>query len=338
MERLRISVVGLGMAVEPHARSLVDLQDKVEVKWAATRSPARLAAFEKRFPFPGTTDVTRAIEDPDVDAVMLLTPPSSHLDLGLRCLESGKHLLIEKPLALDIRQASALVEAAERNGRRLGVVLQHRFRDAGRNVTALIESGAFGGVEAASLFMPWWRPQSYYDEPGRGTLARDGGGVLLTQAIHALDLFRSLFGVKDVLAAQAKTTSLHRMETEDFASALLTLGNGAPGSIVATTAAFPGRPERIEAIGSRGSLWIEGDSYAFHALDGTTQRSDAKTGSGAGSDPMAFANDAHRALLADFIDAMRENRPPRASGREALATQVLIEDILSAARRNASKS
>jgi predicted dehydrogenase len=332
MTRLRISLVGLGMAVTPHAQSLLDLKDRVDVRHAATRSAERLARFKERYPFPATTDVDAALTDPEVDAVMLLTPPSTHLALGRRALQAGKHVLVEKPLALKADDGAALVEAADRANRQLGVVLQHRFRKAGRRAAELIASGALGAVVAASLVVPWWRPQSYYDEPGRGTLARDGGGVLLTQAIHALDLFRSLVGVRSVVAAQAMTTAVHRMETEDYASALVTLGNGAPGSIVATTAAYPGRPERIEILGTLGSLWIDGDAYEFCALDGKREGDATGSGTGAGADPMAFTNEAHRALLSDFVDAVQASRAPVVSGREALATQMLIDQILKTAR------
>lgn len=333
MTALRVSLVGLGMAVEPHAESLLELQDRVEVRWAASRSKSRVAAFKSRYPFPVTTNVRLALEDPDVDAVLLLTPPSTHLELGRICLERGKHLLVEKPLELDVERATRLVEAAERARRCLAVVLQHRFRRSSRRAGELIRRGALGRIEAASARVPWWRPQSYYDEPGRGTLARDGGGVLMTQAIHTLDLFRSLVGVKCVTAAQAVTTSMHRMETEDYAAALLVLENGAPGLVTATTAAYPGRPEEIHILGSLGSLSITGDALAFRALNGDTEIDETASETGSGAEPMRFAHDAHRTLICDFLDAIAEGRPPEASGREALASQALIEAILEAAGR-----
>jgi predicted dehydrogenase len=180
--------------------------------------------------------------------------------------------------------------------------------------------------------VPWWRPQSYYDEIGRGTLARDGGGVLLTQAIHSIDMFRSLVGARRVVAAQARTTALHRMETEDFASALIELGNGAPGTISATTANFPGRPERIEIIGSAGSAMLEGASLYVSLLDGTKIEEKSTEGTGGGGNIMDFPHDAHRDLIADFLDAIEQGRDPRVTGEDALATQRLIDEILAKAR------
>jgi len=180
--------------------------------------------------------------------------------------------------------------------------------------------------------VPWWRPQSYYDQAGRGTLARDGGGVLLTQAIHSLDLFRTLVGVRSVLAAQVITTGLHRVETEDYASALLTLGNGAPGQLLATTAMLPGRPECIEIIGSLGSAVLEGGSLQVDFVDGQRLQVKAQGGTGSGANVMDFPNDDHRALLRDFVEAVSENRAPRVTGLDALHTQQLIGQILQSAQ------
>ena len=182
------------------------------------------------------------------------------------------------------------------------------------------------------MSVPWWRPQSYYDEPGRGTKARDGGGVLLTQAIHTIGMFRSLVGVRRVVAAQVRTTALHRMETEDYASALIELGNGAPGTITATTAAYPGRPERIEIIGSAGTAMLEGASLRAALLDGTTVEEISTARTGGGASIMDFPHDAHRDLLSDFLDAIERDRDPRVTGEDALATQRLIDEILARAR------
>ena len=187
MERIGVAMVGLGPAAQPHARSLLDLSDRAEVVWAASRTEERAAAFARDFPFPVTTDIGAAIADPRVRVVLVLTPPAAHLEVARRCLDAGRHVLVEKPLELDAARGATLVEAARRAGLCLGVMLQHRFRPASLRLRAVLESGALGAVQAASMAVPWWRPQSYYDEPGRGTLARDGGGVLLTQAIHTLD-------------------------------------------------------------------------------------------------------------------------------------------------------
>ena len=328
MSRIGLAVIGLGPACEPHAKSLIDLAQRAEVRHAASRSEGRTRAFAARFPFPTTTDIDAAIADPQVAAVLVLTPPNAHFDLAQRCFDAGKHVLVEKPLEVSLDRAERLVAAARASGRILGVVLQHRFRPASLRLREIVSSGALGAIEAASMRVPWWRPQSYYDEPGRGTWARDGGGVLLTQAIHTLDLFRSLVDVREVVAAQATRTALHRMETEDYAAALIRLGNGAPGTIVATTAAYPGAPERIEVIGTWGTASIVGGRLQADYLDGGHEVVEAEGSTGSGANIMDFPHDAHRALIADFIDAVRDGRDPQVTGEEALATQRLIGEIL----------
>lgn len=326
-----IGLIGLGAGAEPHGKSLLDLAGRVTVKAAASRTEARTQAFAQRFGFPVTTDIDAVIADPAIQAVIVLTPPAAHLEVAECCLRAGKHVLVEKPLELTVERAEQLVRAGRQGNRKVGVVLQHRFRTASLRLRAAIDAGEFGTITAAWMLVPWWRPQSYYDEPGRGTMARDGGGVLMTQAIHTLDLFRSLVGVQAVVAAQAERTPVHRMETEDFASALVRLGNGAPGSITATTAAYPGSPERIEITGTLGMASLVGGSLRISKIGGPDENvvEPGSTGSGAGI--MDFPHDAHRAILADFLDAIEQDRDPVVTGEEALASQRLIADILQAA-------
>jgi len=330
MSRHRIAVIGLGMAVTPHARSLLDLRDRVEVVHAFSRSEGRRRAFAERFDFPTTGNLEQIVSDRSIAAVMILTPPSSHLELVERVAAAGKHILLEKPLERSTERALRLVEAAERAGIRLGVVFQHRFREASEHLRRLLRQGALGELAAANVISPWWRPQSYYDEPGRGTLARDGGGVLITQAIHTLDLLLSLTGPVAEVAAITGMTRLHRMETEDFAGAGLRFANGAYGALIATTAGYPGLPERIELIGTKGTAILSAGVLTLHYHDGREERFGEEQGTGGGADPMAFPHDAHRAVLADFLDAIDRDREPRVTGREALRVHRLIDAVLRA--------
>jgi predicted dehydrogenase len=184
---------------------------------------------------------------------------------------------------------------------------------------------------ACSASVRLWRPQSYYDEPGRGTKARDGGGVLLTQAIHTLDLLLSLAGDISEVCGYAGTTAVHRMETEDLVCAAVRFASGAFGTIEATTAAFPGFPERIELIGREGTASLAGTQLSLRWQDGRVvdEASDGSAG-GTGADPMAFPHAYHRALIADFLDAIEAGREPRVNGQEALRVHRLIDALLAA--------
>jgi UDP-N-acetyl-2-amino-2-deoxyglucuronate dehydrogenase len=220
----------------------------------------------------------------------------------------------------------------ERAGRRLGIVLQHRFRPASRRLAALIADGELGALVSGSAAIRWWRPPAYFAEPGRGIKARDGGGVLLTQAIHTLDLFGSLAGPIVRVAAMAQTSPLRRIDTEDVAAAAIGFANGAIGTIDATTVAYPGFPERIELAGEHATAVLAAQSLEVFYKDGRHLRHEGSEAGGGGADPMAFSPEAHKALIADFLDALDEDREPLVSGREALKVQVLIEAILQSAR------
>jgi UDP-N-acetyl-2-amino-2-deoxyglucuronate dehydrogenase len=320
----RIALVGLGMAVTPHAKSLVDLKDRIEVAYAFSPSKERRAAFASRFDFPLADNLEKILDDRTVDAVMLLTPPNTHLELVERCAKAGKHVLLEKPLELSTARAEKLVAAMK--GLKLGVVLQHRFRPAVEKIRTV----DLGEIVSASCMIPVWRPQKgYYDQPGRGTKARDGGGVLLTQSIHTLDVFLSLTPEVGEVKAFSTTTPVHQMETEDLVAAALKFKNGALGVVHATTAAYPGYPERIELIGTRGAALLQGTALYVELHDGTKIEFATDFGSGGtGADPMAFPHDWHRSVLADFLDALDQNREPRVSGAEALKVHRFIDRLL----------
>jgi predicted dehydrogenase len=333
--RTRIAIVGLGMAVTPHAQSLRDLADRVDVVGAFSRTPKRRTDFAQRFALPVTDDLDALAGDRSIAAVLILTPPRTHLPLVERFAAAGKHILLEKPLEADTARAEAVVEACERAGVRLGVVLQHRFRPAARALAGWLREGALGDIAAASVSVPWWRPQTYYDEPGRGTLERDGGGVLLTQAIHTLDLFLSLTPPLSEVAGFAATTPLHRMETEDIACAALRFRNGALGTLDATTASYPGFAERITIVGTRGTAQLTAGKVDVHWHDGRRESGGEEATLGGGADPMAFTNEAHRGVLTEFLDAIEQDRPPMNDGRSALLVHDLIDAVLASSRAHA---
>lgn len=324
MARTRIGLIGLGMAVKPHAGALRDLSDRVEVL-AWSPSAERRAAFHAATGL-GVVDSPDAIlADPTVAGVGILTPANTHLELTERVAAAGKHVLLEKPIEIDISRSEATVAAARARGVKLGIVLQHRFRPAAERLRAILEAGELGRIVNCSTSIRLWRPQAYYDEPGRGTRARDGGGVLLTQGIHTLDLMLSLAGPVAEVRSFAVTSAVHRMETEDLVAAAVRFESGAIGVIDATTAAYPGAAERIEFAGTKGAASLVGTSLAVDWHDGRSERhaADGSAG-GTGADPMAFPHDYHLSVWADFLDAIRDDRDPRVTGEEALKVHELI--------------
>jgi UDP-N-acetyl-2-amino-2-deoxyglucuronate dehydrogenase len=335
--RLRIAVIGVGMGSAPHFQAIESLADTVDLVWVCARDSRRLVkavlpALAKR-----TTRIEDILEDDSVSALLVLTPPSSHLEIVEKAARAGKHVLVEKPLEITLDKAQGLVEVCEENLVKLAVMLQHRMGVAPTALRQIIASGDLGELTSAAASIRWWRPQSYYDSPGRGTLARDGGGVLMTQAIHALDLLLSLTGLPETLHASARTSASHRMECEDTVSAMLHYANGALGNVDATTAAYPGAPERISLSFTGGSAVLEGGELLVQWLDGRTLQAGSRQASGSGASSMAFGHEAHQRVLQDFIDAVRGGHEPEVNGRSALMVHRLIAAMMESSRQGVKR-
>ena len=334
--RLGVAVIGAGLGTPPHFRSLADLQALVRLAWVCARTRERLDGLALPPGSRTTTQLDDLLGDPGVAAVLVLTPPNTHLDLVRRVAQAGKAVLVEKPLDVDLARATALVECCEAAAVPLAVMLQQRLREGAQQLRALLERGALGDLVSAGAHLRWWRPQSYYDEPGRGTLARDGGGVLMTQAIHHLDLLLSLIGMPERVSGSAHTSAVHRMECEDTAAALLHYAGGVVATVTATTAAYPGFAERIEINGTLGTATLEGGALQVRLAHGESLAVGQTQGSGGGADPMAFDHAPHRAVIQDFLEAVRDARAPAVTGRSALGVHRLIDAIMNSARQGCS--
>jgi predicted dehydrogenase len=321
------------MGWTPHALSLKDLADRAEVVGVYSRTAERRARAAAEHGFPVTDDLPGLINDPRVSAVMVLTPPAAHLEVVRLAATAGRHILLEKPLELTTDRAVQVVQVARAAAVMLGTVLHYRTRAASRRLAALRREGTLGRLVTASCAVPWWRTQAYYDEPGRGTLQRDGGGVLITQAIHAIDLFLSLTGPVAEVAAMTGTSIMHRMETEDVACAALRFASGALGSLHATTAQPPGFAERLDLVFEAATARLDGEALLLSWRDGRTEQTEVAAAHGGGADPMGYSHVGHRAILEDFLDALDEGRPPIAPGAEVLPVHALIDAVLESSAR-----
>jgi predicted dehydrogenase len=325
---LGVAMIGLGLAVKPHALSLHDLTHKIDFVGGFSPSEARRNSFRQSYGLPVIDTLEALLADPRISAVMILTPPRTHGTLVERVARAGKHILLEKPLDVNLAGARNIVEMADECGVKLGVVFQQRFRVGVRTLHQILADGDLGDVIHASASIRWWRGADYYAQPGRGMLARDGGGVLLTQAIHTLDALLHLVGPALEVSARCLTSGLRAIDTEDVACATVRYANGAVGVIDATTTAYPGYPERIEIVGTRGSAMLEAESLVVHRPGKYELRMEGSREGGGGADPMAFSHAAHRALIEDFADSIRSNRDPLSSGLSALTVHALIDAIL----------
>lgn len=328
---LNAVLIGAGMVAATHAAALRDGAG-VRLHGVWSRNPHRAAALA----VPAGARVYPAIPDiaadPAVDFAIVLTPPNARADLIAPLLAAKKPILMEKPVARDGLEARALVHQCAAAGVSLGIVFQHRMRAASRVAAALVAGGTLGRLGLVEISVPWWRDQAYYDAPGRGTYARDGGGVLISQAIHTIDLALSLAGPVATVQAMTATTGFHTMEAEDMAVAGLRFASGAVGWLTASTASYPGAAEAIRLHFDRATLHLEAGVLTVTHRDGRVETHGAQASTGGGADPMAFTHDWHRAVIEDFAEAIRTGRDPMVTGQAALAAHALIDAITQSAR------
>lgn len=321
----RVALIGLGMVADTH-RLAMEASDLVELTTVCARRPERAEAFGAEHGLEAAT-LQEIVADPDIDFVMVATPPNARTDIISALVGARKPILMEKPIERSLGVARAIVEQCEAANVPLGIVFQHRVRDVSQKLAEVVASGALGEIGHVEIVVPWWRDQSYYNEPGRGTIAQDGGGVLITQAIHTLDLALSFTGPVAQVQAMARTSKLHDMEAEDVVAAGLDFASGAVGTLTASTASFPGGAESITLHGTQGSAQLARAQMDIHWRDGRTETHGAIANTGGGANPMAFTHAWHQGVIDDFATALDEGRPPIVTGRAALKTHALIEAL-----------
>lgn len=330
---MRAALIGHGMVAATHVAA-IQSSETVELAGILGRDSSRAREFAARFenPPPVFETLGQIASDPRVDFAIVTTPPNARVEIVEALARAGKPILLEKPVERTCRAAIAVVDICESAGVPLGVVFQHRAREASVALKQRIGSGALGAPQTVEIRVPWWRDQSYYDAPGRGSYARDGGGVMISQAIHTLDLALWLAGPVTSLQAMMHRSGLHRLEAEDWAGALLSFRNGAVGTLVATTASFPGEPESIRIQGSKAAALLEAGTLQWTPFEGDSETLGADTATGSGADPMAFTHEWHQHVIEDFARAIASGRPPLCPGREALAAHAVIDTMERAGR------
>jgi UDP-N-acetyl-2-amino-2-deoxyglucuronate dehydrogenase len=330
-------VVGAGMIAQYHAEAIAQTPGARLVAMCRA-NPARAAEAEVQYGVPCEASYEALLARPEVKVVGVCTPSGMHTEQTIAAARAGKHVLVEKPMALTLADADAMISACRQAGVLLGVALQRRTDPAFVAAQAAISAGALGRLVLGSVSIPYLRTREYYESAAwRGTWALDGGGALMNQGIHLLDLLVWLVG--DVAEAQAWMATLaHEIEVEDCLSATLRFASGALGGVVATTAAAPGYPHRVEVYGDRGGVQIEGEqivrweSRSMPDVLGLTVHAPGSATAGAGSSPRGISIDGHRRLIADMVAAIREKRQPLVPGEEGRRSLALALAIYEAGR------
>lgn len=320
---LRVAVVGSGVIGRLHAGVLNRL-DRARLVAVADVDAARAQDLSQRSGAPARS-VEDALSAADVDAVCVCVPSGLHAEIGERAARNGKHVLVEKPIDVDLAAADRLIEACGRAGVQLGVISQHRFDDSAQALKHAIDDGRLGRLYFGAAVVRWWREQSYYDTASwRGTLRLDGG-ALLNQGVHHIDLLLWLLGPATGVYARYATAA-HTMECEDLALLTLDFACGALATVEATTAAYPGFPERLSISGENGTIALEGNDIAVWGLRDATEdvAAGAPTAPVASSDPTSIEAESHQRQVADFVEAVRNGRPPAVTGDDGRRALELI--------------
>ena len=341
MKQYGFGIIGTGGIAKTHAMAIGSL-DNAKLIACYDLNDSRSDEFASIHGIRSYHDIEGFLSDPDIDIVTITTPSGAHLEPALAAIRAKKKaVIIEKPLEITTERCDQLIKAADENGVMLSCVFQSRFHDAPRLVRKAIDEGRFGRITLIDAQIKWFRTQSYYDDISwHGTWKMDGGGALMNQGIHAIDLLRWFGGdVKDV-SSRTATLAHERIEVEDTAGAVLSFRNGAIGIIEGSTAAYPGFLKRIEICGSDGSAILEEESLKFWQF--REERPEDKeirekyadytaTGGGA-ADPNAIGSHGHARVFEDVMEALDTGRTPSITGREARKSVELIQAVYRSAK------
>lgn len=329
-KKVRFAVMGCGQISALHIQSILSLEEaELLGVYDVVPEAARRVGAQHGVTAYATPEALCA--DPRVDAVCICTPSGLHAQHALAVIAGGKHVLVEKPMALSLADCDAVSAAARARGVLVGVVSQMRFSEAVRQVKRMVEEGDLGRIACVDLSMKYYRSPEYYGSGAwRGTWAMDGGGALMNQGIHGVDLLQYIMGSVQSVYAQAGTF-VHDIEVEDALSAVVRFDSGALGVIQATTSAYPGYPRRLEICGEHGSVLLEEDHIVRREVKGEPafmeQSAPALQGVQSHKDPMALSADGHQAQIRDFISAILYQTPLLVDDREGRKT---VEIVLNA--------
>jgi UDP-N-acetyl-2-amino-2-deoxyglucuronate dehydrogenase len=326
--RVKFGIVGCGTIADFHARAISECKNAeiigvCDVVEEHAREFSESHGIRKVF-----HDVRLLAEDTEVEAVCVCTPSGCHLGPSLTCIEAGKHILVEKPLEITTKRIDRIIECAKKNNVKVGAVFQLRFSPDPQKVKRAIQSGAFGKILIADAYVKYYRPQEYYDRAEwRGTWAVDGGGALINQSIHYIDLLLWFAGEVESVTGCCRTLA-HKLEVEDTAHALLTFKSGAAGCIEGTTCAYPGLPSRIEIHGEKGTVCLEDDRLVRWNIMGDESPFIGSQSDERGyADPKAISVRGHVRQIEDMVQAILEDRAPVIDASEGRRSVALIEAI-----------
>lgn len=334
MKTWKFGIIGCGAIAEFHIQAIQAIEE-AELIMVSSRDYDKAASLAARSGCSFVTDYRQLIHHDDIDIVCVTTSSGSHSQIGIDVLEAGKHLLVEKPIAMTAEEADRLIFSAERLELNLGVVSQRRFEAQHQWLKRMIDEGKLGKLLLLEAACPLYRTQAYYDSASwRGTVAHDGG-AMLNQGIHMIDLLLWLGG--SVKSVQAKlATQTHEMEAEDLGLAILSFENGAYGTMMASTSIQPGFTPTLCVYGDKGSVKLEGTKVTHCSIPGEDgPKGDEQASDGTGvADPKAISTLYHKLQIKDFIHSIEHHITPLVSGKDGKQAVALVEAIYASSRQS----
>ena len=324
---MRVGILGTGAVAQKHAMAYRNIGFPIVACANRNSEKGRAFAWEFGSEFVATTE--ELCRHPQVDFVDICTLPEYRLQAVELCAQSGKHVLVEKPMATRMELALEMAHVARQSRIQLGVVSQHRFDDSALFLSSALSQGRLGRLLQADAYVKWYRSPEYYARPLKGSWEGEGGGALISQAIHQVDLLLALAGPVAEVFAYRQLGALHKIESEDVISSVLRYASGATGVIQAATAFWPGYPERIELHGTKGTAVIVGDKLAvWDVRDDSGETPPLKSAAASGaSDPMAISTTSFERQFLDFAEACRTGRKPIVSVVQGCRALQLVTSI-----------
>lgn len=337
-------IIGLGLIADFHARAIAEVAGGKLVA-CLSRDKKKASAFSEKYHCQGYVSLEDFLSHPGLDIVTICTPSGTHLEPALKAAEAGKHLLVEKPLEVTLPRCDQILEACKKNQVKCSGIFQSRFFLLSRMIKNAIEQGRFGQLVLCDAYVKWQRSQAYYDDGGwHGTLRLDGGGALMNQSIHAIDLLYYFAGDVIEISAFVDTIGHQGIEVEDNAVAIVKFKNGALGVIEGSTSIYPGFLKRIELSGTDGTAVMEEESLKVWDFRNKMREdeqmiqkySSINLSGGGASDPGAISYQGHKIQFEDMIKAIEEDRQPFIDGYEARKAVEIVRAIYQSATERKS--
>ncbi len=337
MKIWNFGIIGTGMIADFHAQAIQSLEN-AKLLGVCSSDPCKAAIFAQKFGCKAFSNYSEMLRSSEIDIVTIATPSGNHMEPAVEAAQQGKHVLCEKPMEISLDRIDAMINAHRISGTYLGGIFNYRYSDSVALLKRAVDEGRFGNLSFVSVHVPWWRSNEYYQSKWRGTWKLDGGGALMNQSIHMIDLLQYLAGPLSSLQASIATIG-HAIEVEDTAAAVVKFKNNALGSIYGSTASFPGQFRRMEITGTKGTAILIDDTISvwqfaeqkdedFEILNNIG----GPSGGGGSSDPASISYLFHKKNIVAFIAAIESGRPFEINGAEARKAVEIVLAIYTSAK------